>query len=111
MLVVDPSNIGGNFLDIADMHGVAYQTFYKCLWRTIDAIETVEHFGFPYDDAAKLAELERGFHTRNHQSLAGCVGAIDGIAIEIVKPALRDDAFSRRPFLVANLKSNVCHPR
>jgi hypothetical protein len=45
---------------------------------------------FPYDDVRQLRTLEEGFYARNNCTLAGCVGALDGIAIKICKVRLSD---------------------
>ena len=66
--------------------------FFKHLWETLGAIDKVETMDFPMDDDFRLAEIPKGFHERNRGSLAGCVGALDGIAIKIRKPWLLDDA-------------------
>ena len=103
---------GGNYLDIADMHGVHRATFYGALWRTLQAINEVETLNFPSRDNARRVEISNGFLRNNHDSLAGCVGAIDGIAVRIRKPALIDDAcpmtfYNRKGFFAVNVQA-IC---
>ena len=86
---------GGSVLDIIDMHGVACSTFYNQVWRTIEALNTVLSLGgLPINNLDALAELSEGFSNLNGESLIGCVGAIDGIAIEIIKPSPLGQRFS-----------------
>jgi len=90
---------GGHYIDIADMHGVAPATFYQLLWLTVEAINKVETMAVPWfdehegvDSAAartrRLHDLARGFNKRHADVAPGCVGALDGIAIWILKPWL-----------------------
>jgi len=81
---------GGAMVDIADMHGVAECTFYVYLWETLDAIDRCLALGFPREDVAALSELEAGFAAFSGGVFKGCVGAVDGIVIKIVKPKLAD---------------------
>ena len=88
---------GGSVLDIIDMHGVAYGTFYNLVWRTIEAVNASLRLpGLPLNDLDALEELSEGFSDLNKGSLVGCVGAIDGIAIRINKPSLWDTVFPKQ---------------
>jgi len=73
---------GGSYIDIYQMHGVAYQTFYKCVWEVCDAIIAEFPLDFPIDDEQKLTALAAQFDSRGRGLLEGCVGALDGIAIK-----------------------------
>ena len=82
---------GGHYLDIVDMHGVHSSTFFDALWDTCEAICKVEKLAFPFDDAAELNAIKRGFRERSREWFPGCVGALDGIAVKIRKPRLTED--------------------
>ena len=87
---------GGHFLDIIDMHGVGKSTFYKLSWATIEGInKVIKMDGIPIKNHSALAELSAGFERLNSSALVGCVGAIDGIAIEICKPIPWDTFFPK----------------
>ncbi len=74
---------GGSFVDIIDMHGVGKSTFYQLLWATVEGInKVIKMDGIPTRNLSALAKLSAGFHRLNSGALVGCVGAIDGIAIE-----------------------------
>jgi len=84
---------GGTVYDIIDMHSVAVATFYSVLWKCIDAINDAYPMSFPCNDSHKLHSISRGFHDLNKRTLPGCVGAIDGLAIEVRKPLAWDTLF------------------
>jgi hypothetical protein len=79
-------------LDIFDMHHVAYQTFYDCFKRTVEAINTVyaDEIRFPWGDTPALARMSQEFYAANGGSLERCVLAVDGIAIKVQKPTSLD---------------------
>ena len=80
--------------DIIDLHGVSQASFFKVLWCTVEAINTMYDLpGLPLDDNRRLLELSEGFHSLNKYTLPGCVGAIDGIGIEIFKPSCWDTIY------------------
>lgn len=82
---------GGHVLDIIDLHGVAKATFYHGLWITISAINVVLSLpGLPLKNEEGLRKLSEGFHLKSKGTMRGCVGAIDGIAIQIIKPSAWD---------------------
>lgn len=64
---------GGHHVDIVDMHGVGFQTFYTVLWLTLTAINSTEKMSVPWfaqpgdapaDRGARLAALSEGFESR-----------------------------------------------
>ena len=81
---------GGSYIDIYQMHGVAPSSFYQYVWQVCDAITTEFPLEFPIDDEEELEKLAAPNNRRGRGLLEGCVGAIDGIAIKIEKPKLRD---------------------
>lgn len=85
---------GGSYLDIADLHGVAVQTFYACLWETIEAIDAAYELPLMrYLDQVEQGALEHlieGFDRKSSGLIRGCFGAIDGLAVKIEKPDTAD---------------------
>ena len=83
---------GGNYLDIIDLHGISRKTFYDALQEVAQAISKVcaDVVSFPMRDVAKLEELSRDFFVRSGKTIAGCVGAVDGIVLPISQPSLLD---------------------
>lgn len=103
---------GGSYMDIAVLHGVHRSTLFMCVWRVIDAIEMVPEFNlrFPIDDTARLTELANDFQCQRGNPLWGCVGAIDGIAIEITRPTGVKNSksyYNRKGFFAIPLQAMV----
>ena len=78
---------GGSYLDIVLYHGVHRSTFFSALWEVVGAINEELSLAFPVDDVDALQAISDGFQERMNNPLAGCVGALDGIAIEIQRPS------------------------
>ena len=88
---------GGNVWDIVDMHGVSPAAFYKYLWLTVEAINNLVRLpGLPIRHPEKFQQLSDGFYSLNGSTMAGCIGAIDGIAIEIMKPSPWDSPYPKQ---------------
>jgi DDE superfamily endonuclease len=82
---------GGSYIDISLAYLVSVSAFYFVVHETVADIDEVLRLNFPYEDPDRLHEISAGF-TRGKSPLSGCVGALDGIAIRITKPASRDVA-------------------
>eukprot|EP00951_Prasinocladus_malaysianus_P018090 scaffold143736_cov17-Prasinocladus_malaysianus.AAC.1 len=74
------------------MHGISESTFYELLTEVPRAINEVysDEIHFPLEDPQKLKELSQGFYLRSGQTMAGIVGALDGVVLTITKPSLLD---------------------
>ena len=86
---------GGAYVDIADLHGVSETCFWNMLPPLMESIANLEGItpAFPMRDEAALQEIADGFAKLDKSGIfTGCVGALDGLIIEIIKPALRDCA-------------------
>ncbi len=81
---------GASFLDCMLSFGIAKSTVYDVFHSTVRAINLRRAMdGVPLDDDDALRALADGFHfsRRLPNQLYGCIGALDGISIEISKPS------------------------
>ena len=88
---------GGSYLDICDLHGCHYTTFYRLLWLTVDACDKA--YELPLLDLlsrvqqGSLAELAAGFDAKSSNgAFSGCIAAIDGIAIKLSKRSIAKES-------------------
>ena len=81
---------GGSHLDIDLIHHIHKSTFYKHLWITLKLIDDHPKYAleFPVDDEEKLRSIAHRFNHMCGGVMAGCCGALDGIAIAIIKPSV-----------------------
>jgi hypothetical protein len=103
---------GGAVHDIVDLHGVAKATFYKCLWKTLMAIDKKCKLTFPIGENGALEELEEQFSHFSNGVLRGFVGALDVIVIKIAKPSKDCVAdpmsyYNRKGFFALNIQ-DIC---
>ncbi len=110
---------GASYADLKIIHCVGKTTIYKCFKRTIEALDLVlDKLSFPVTDVAKLEALASGFDRKGPDQgmarvLTGIVGALDGIAIKIMKPKIRDgifnplNYFNRKYFFSLNVQAIV----
>ena len=93
---------GANHLCQEDNYDVGGASVYHCLWQVIYALDTVIPAPkFDPTDENAMESLATSMFVRSKQSMAGCVGAIDGMAVKIRRPTLRD---CPNPFLYRNRK-------
>jgi hypothetical protein len=109
---------GGSYLDITQMHGVHTSTMFACVHRVIKAINDAPELRitFPADDPGALADLAAGFsRSRDYHAdrLPGCVGALDGIALQIKRPVACPTArsFYNRKGFFAYAAQGMCDSR
>jgi hypothetical protein len=89
---------GASYLDMVMLFRVARSTAFEIFHGTVDAINcALDMPSIPVSDRSRLQALAQGFClSRTPASpLYGCVGALDGIAIAVVKPL---DRFVPRNF-------------
>ena len=79
---------GGHYVDIADLHGVHQNQVYNAVSQVADAIN--KHYSdrleFPIKDRQACDKLAEGFYKASGETVPGCIGCVDGIAIPIEKP-------------------------
>lgn len=87
---------GGIYSDIAHLFGVANSTVYAIVKETIAAINNCEklRIRFPSDEVL-LDQIDKGFASRSHGFIKGCIGAIDGLRTKIVSPNQTSTSKSR----------------
>jgi hypothetical protein len=103
---------GGSVYDIVDLHGVAYSSFYRCLWRTLIAIDAALPLSFNITSDTEMTASEQGFASLTNGVLRGIVGALDGLAVKIRKPTINDvpnpmDYWNRKGFFAVNVQA-IC---
>lgn len=82
---------GGSYLDIIDLHRIRESTFYDIVSKTLCVLEFVlqDEIKFP-KTAEDLKRTADGFGAKSGFDLQGCVGALDGLAVNINTPKLCD---------------------
>lgn len=111
---------GASYLDMMVIHKVAKATVYSVFNKVVSVLHQVlPPLKFPLGDSASLAELERGFTVKGPGGvdsgiMDGIVGAMDGIAIKIIRPRLRIDGvdnpqsyYNRKCFFALNVQAIV----
>ena len=102
---------GASYLDLMLLYGVKRPSLYRAFHEGIRWIN--ESFTFPLgrwikdQDTAALNELANGFADRSDGVFFGCIGALDGIAIRIDSPTMKEDEnpgqyFCRKGFFALN---------
>ena len=89
---------GASYIDVYMLYGCAPRTFYRTIYRVMTAI--TRHHSLPLLGAVKelhqsgekrwLAAVAAGFARYTDGIIAGCIGAIDGVQVEIKKPSAAD---------------------
>ena len=93
---------GANYMCQEDNYDIGGASVYHCLWRVIYALDTVIPAPkFDPTDENTMESLATSMFLRSKHSMAGCVGAIDGMAVKIQRPTLRD---CPNPLLYRNRK-------
>lgn len=102
---------GGSYLDIMLLHGVHRSTLYKSLWRVVDALNNTQELGlsFPINNQDGLRKLASDFQTERNSPFGSCVGALDGLVIEIVRPSVPNSKsyYNRKGFFGLPLQAMV----
>eukprot|EP00658_Telonema_sp_P-2_P031774 TRINITY_DN2370_c0_g1_i1.p1 TRINITY_DN2370_c0_g1~~TRINITY_DN2370_c0_g1_i1.p1 ORF type:complete len:473 (-),score=63.81 TRINITY_DN2370_c0_g1_i1:76-1494(-) len=110
---------GGSYLDIALCHGVSPNQVHRIVRQVTEAL--LLEYGFDpmvglsvdkFSDPAFLERSDASFRAKNRGLLEHCVGAIDGMAVKISKPMLRDTPapkhyYNRKGFFAVVLQA-VC---
>ena len=82
---------GGHHLCQEDNYSLATSTFYKSVWNCLYALDyLIPDCDFDPKDEGKMRALADGMYIRSGRLVPGCVGALDGMAVQINKPSLKD---------------------
>ena len=80
---------GASYLDLCIIFGVHKSSFYRIFWETMLAIDEYLNPLTLEDDVQsiqKCRKLAAGFAERTDNNILGCIGALDGISLEIEQP-------------------------
>ena len=96
---------GGSHHDITSYIGVSDSSFYRCRDLFLDAILSSEDprlaIHWP-ESTEQYEEIAKAFRAKStHEIMRNCVGALDGLLIQIRRPTLKEtdsaDAYQRQP--------------
>lgn len=105
---------GGSAVCIRNQHGVAKPTFYRCIHRTIYALDNVPALRIRFPQSQQeLDEASCGFYAHSGAAkIRGCVGAVDGLLVRIQRPSEKAGMFySRKGFYAINVQAISDHKR
>lgn len=84
---------GGRWQEMRKTHGVSNAYFRRCVWKVIQAIDSVLHIRFPFNNEEELKQISQGFLDISSEGLLQhCVGALDGYVAEIQRPTVAECA-------------------
>ena len=105
---------GGSYLDLCHLFGVHKATFYRLVWATLEQLDqylpdmTLEH---DVNNLERCRALAGGFnHRMGSKHMAGCIGALDGMALKIETPTTSENFhkyFCRKLFHAVSVQA-VC---
>ena len=73
---------GGQVWDIQSNFLISVSEFYRSLWKSIDAINSIWTVHFDIDDSENIRTLELGFFRKSRKGcISGAIGALDGCLI------------------------------
>lgn len=109
---------GGSYLDLALLYDTssshAYDIFHSVISNWILDDKLVKISGIDYmNNEERLEEVAMVFLRKSNGVLAGCIGAIDGWLVKIIKPSYKDGVkypgtfFSRKGFYALNVVAIV----
>jgi hypothetical protein len=76
-----------------DNYSLGKTTFFKSVWKCVYALDFVlPRPDFDPKDEGGLRALADGMYVRSGRIVPGCVGALDGMAVHIDRPTLKDTA-------------------
>lgn len=109
---------GGSYLDLALLYDTsssyAYEIFHSVIKNWILDDKLVKISGADYvNDEKRLEEVALVFMRKSNGVIAGCIGAIDGWLVKIIRPSYKDGVkypgtfFSRKGFYALNVVAIV----
>uniref|UniRef100_A0A0C3UFT8 DDE Tnp4 domain-containing protein n=1 Tax=Guillardia theta (strain CCMP2712) TaxID=905079 RepID=A0A0C3UFT8_GUITC len=104
---------GGSHLDITSVHGISSTAFWDAVDLILDSINTGFDISFPFNDDLEMQKIAHGFANLHASPLFHhCVGAVDGMLLQIQSPASSDTQtpsrfWCRKGFYALNVQG-VC---
>ena len=104
---------GGSYLDIVDIHGISEAAFYEVKTRTLYAIDLALADEIKLSDTEEeRAQVAGEFFRNSGGVIQGCLSALDGLAVKIREPTLRDcqnpASYKNRKVFFAVLVQAMC---
>ena len=102
---------GSHFSDLEDLYGVEENGAYTVVWKTLAVLDKkLKLNDFNPWDLGQCKALAQKMYIRSKQTIAGCIGALDGMAVRIYKPRNSDAENSlhflnRKGFFSINLQA------
>ena len=101
---------GSNFSDAQDLFGIGLSTLYVSIWDVIYGLDTILEKPFNPYDIEQLTNMAMRMHRRSKETIHGCIGALDGMAMRIKKPCKLDEEncrnyMNRKGFYIINLQA------
>ena len=102
---------GSHFSDLEDLYGVEENSAYGYIWATLTVLDKkLKLCDFDPWDLRHCKDLAQKMYIRSKQTIAGCIGALDGMAVRIYKPRESDaenplDFLNRKNFFSINLQA------
>jgi hypothetical protein len=96
-----------------DNYSLGSTTFFVSVWKCVYALDFVlPRPDFDPKDEGGLRALADGMYVRSGRLVPGCVGALDGMAVQIDRPSLKDTAAplsykNRKKYYSINLQA-IC---
>jgi DDE superfamily endonuclease len=83
---------GGSYSDIMMMTGISTSSLYRCLWETIDAINSTPEFLIKFPQTVDECTIAaRGFtRISRNDAIENCVAVVDGYHLQTHTPSKRE---------------------
>lgn len=101
---------GASYLDLLAVTGLPTSTLYLRIDVMLSMMDSALKLSFNYKDIDLLQEQSEGFSRNGRSPLRGCVGALDGLAIKIQEPSLKEVSnpsvyYNRKGFFALNMQA------
>lgn len=83
---------GGSYLDIRLSAGISVSSFYVCVYKCVDAINSCDELSYHFPrQPSQIESSSREFQMLStNGALDGCVGCLDGLLLKIITPPATD---------------------
>ena len=81
----------GQAYDISISHGISLAEVYKCLWKTVDAVNNIPELEISYPSSyVTQDDNAKAFAEKSDAKFDCCVGAIDGMLVWTEQPRVKE---------------------